>query len=101
MRCRGRTARVPDPPTSTGRGTMFRQIAAWWRRLFPPRRLSLLAEFRRFFGRDFEQLPTHDKYYPGYDIVSLNRALISFHEDVTADARTVGACAAVTTRQLF
>jgi len=80
---------------------MFRQIAAWWRKLFPPRRLPLLTEFRRFFGRDFDQLPTHDKYYPGYDIVSLNRALVSFHEEVADDARTIGACAAGTVRQLF
>ncbi len=80
---------------------MFRQIASRWRRLFPPRRLPLLTEFRRFFGRDFDQFPTHDKFYPGYDIVSLNRALASFHEEAADNARTVGACAAVTVRQLF
>jgi hypothetical protein len=80
---------------------MSRPFASWWRTLFPPRRLPLLTEFRRFFGRDFDRLPTHDKYYPGYDIVSLNRALIGFQEEVTDDARTIGACAVTTMRQLF
>jgi hypothetical protein len=80
---------------------MLRQIAAWWRRLFPQRRLPFMTEFRHFFGPDFDQLPTHDKYYPGYDIVSLNRALVSFHEEAADNARSVGACGVTTLRQLF
>ena len=57
-------------------------LRRWWRRLIgadlPP---PFLKQFREFFGDDFDRLETHEKTFPGYDIVSVVRALRSFGLD--------------------
>jgi hypothetical protein len=48
------------------------------------------ARFKRFFGADFKHLQAHDKNYPGYDLASIHRALLSYFEDHCRPAETVG-----------
>ncbi|MFO0843229.1 MAG: ATP-binding protein [Gemmataceae bacterium] len=77
-----------DPAWSRLRAALRR----WWRRLvgadLPP---PFLRQFREFFGDDFDRLETHDKAFPGYDIVSVVRALRGF-ADEGRPFRDVGAC---------
>jgi hypothetical protein len=53
--------------------------------------LTILQELRCFLGRDLGRLETHDKYFPGYDLASVSRALNSFREDCCTVFREVGA----------
>jgi ATP-dependent 26S proteasome regulatory subunit len=49
-----------------------------------------LAEFRRFFGWDYDQLQTHEKHFPGYDLASVDRALTSYFAERCEKWREVG-----------
>ncbi|HJT75878.1 MAG TPA: AAA family ATPase [Gemmataceae bacterium] len=62
------------------------------RHLLTERRKPTIRQvFLRFFGPDLGRLETHDKYFPGYDLASVNRALSSFREDCCTAFREVGA----------
>ena len=55
-------------------------------------RLNFREHLEWFFGYDFRELQTHDKTFPGYDIASLNRALLSFFQEACAEFQEIGAC---------
>jgi hypothetical protein len=53
-----------------------------WRRLTgADRPRPLIKQLRAFFGDDLDRLETHDKAFPGYDVVSVVRAVHSFREE--------------------
>jgi hypothetical protein len=86
-----------DPAWSRIRAALRR----WWRRLTgADLRPPFLKQFREFFGDDFDRLETHDKAFPGYDIVSVVSALMSFRDE-GRPLRDVGSCHYVTMRQLL
>lgn len=54
-----------------------------------------------FLGHEYERLQTHEKFFPEYDLASVNRALVSLLSECCADVRTVGGCGATTLGHLF
>lgn len=72
-----------------------------WRQLTGQGQLTIRQELELFLGPDFDQLETHDKTYPGYDLVSLSRALASLFEECCTEYKEVGASGTVTLGQLF
>jgi hypothetical protein len=84
-------------------GKIISALQRTLRWLFGRKRWTYRGHLLDFFGRDFRDLQTHDKTFPGYDIASLNRALASFREDACVQFEDVGACppGVQTLRQLF
>jgi hypothetical protein len=62
---------------------------------------SFQERFRRFFGRHYDQLQTHDKKFPGYDLASLHRAIESYQKECCATVMEIGGCIQPTLRDLF
>src|SRR5436190_7909604 len=62
---------------------------------------SFRERFRRYFGRDFDKLQTHDKKFPGYDLASVHRAVASYQNECCTDVIEVGGCIHATLRDLF
>jgi hypothetical protein len=86
---------------------MVRKLVNWlqrvWHNLVRPRTPAFRQHLEWFFGYDFQNLQTHDKTFPGYDIASLNRALTSFFQEACTGTVEIGACpmGSQTVRQLF
>src|SRR5438874_13261374 len=57
--------------------------------------------FRRYFGRKFDELQTHDKKFPGYDLPSLHRAIASYLNDGATEVKELGGCMYHHLRDLF
>jgi hypothetical protein len=72
-----------------------------WEKLQNYRARTVLGKLRQLFGPDALQMQTHDKYYPGYDLASINLALNSYLEDCCAGHELVGTNGFPSMRQLF
>lgn len=57
---------------------------------FRERRKSLHRQLRRFLGKDYAQLQTHEKYFPSYDLPSLVLALEAFRHERCEVVRLLG-----------
>src|SRR5438309_1756120 len=79
----------------------FTALHQFWENLTGPKHETVRQRLVAFLGWDYDQLETHDKYYPGYDIASLHRALASFRSDCCFRTEEVGATGALTLRDLF
>ena len=62
---------------------------------------TILGKLRRLFGADALQMQTHDKYYPGYDLASINLAMTSYLEECCASHELLGTAGFPSMRQLF
>jgi hypothetical protein len=62
---------------------------------------TLLQKLQGFVGPDALLLQTHDKYYPGYDLASVNLALNSFLEDCCDRQERTGVYGMMSMRHLF
>jgi len=58
---------------------------------FSPQLLG--ARLKRFFGAELRHLQAHDKNFPGYDLASIHRALLSYFQDHCEPIDTVGSAA--------
>jgi hypothetical protein len=83
------------------RTSPFGSLRGFLHQLFTTPRRSLLAEFRHFFGWDYDQLQTHEKHFPGYDLASVDRALTSFFAECCATSRQVGGTTVCSMDQMF
>jgi hypothetical protein len=85
---------------------MAGRIKAWFRHILDvllDRKKTCRRHLLDFFECDICELQTHEKCFPGYDIASLNRALMSLLEETCTYRSVVGACnqGAQTLRQVF
>jgi hypothetical protein len=81
--------------------SLFARCRRFWRWLTgADAPLSLYRELLAFFGDELDHLETHEKEFPGYDIASLVRALLSFRDEGRF-FKEVGSCRAWTMRQLL
>ncbi len=83
-------------------GPLARFFRRLWRKLTGADAPWTLGKwFAWFFGPDEDKLQTHEKQFPGYDLASLHRALISFFEECCERHHEVGSTQWWTTRQLL
>jgi hypothetical protein len=61
------------------------------KQLTSPKPLS--ARLKRFFGSELRQFQAHEKMFPGYDLASIHRALMSYFEDFCPPVGTIGSVA--------
>lgn len=61
------------------------------KQLTSPKPLGI--RMKRFFGPELRQLQAHDKMFPGFDLASIHRALVSYFEDHCLPVETVGSMA--------
>jgi hypothetical protein len=80
---------------------LFAALRRLWERLTAPKFKTVRLFLVEFLGKDYDRLETHDKYYPGYDIASLHRAVASFRDDCCFFSQEIGATGALTLRDLF
>jgi hypothetical protein len=81
--------------------TFASSLRRLWDRLQTYRTRTILGKLRHLFGPDALQLQTHDKYYPGYDLASVNLAVNSYVEDCCAGHELLGTNGFPSMRQLF
>jgi hypothetical protein len=62
---------------------------------------TVLQKLRSFLGPEVLQLQTHDKYFPGYDLASVNLALNSFLDDCCSRSERTGVYGMMSMRHLF
>src|SRR5437868_9893725 len=69
------------------------------KKLGPPK--TFHEHFRRYLGRHYQKLETHDKVFPGYDLASVHRALASILQEECEEVRAVGGGVFGELRDLF
>jgi hypothetical protein len=81
--------------------TFASSLRRFWDKVQSYRTRTLVGKLRHLFGSDALQMQTHDKYYPGYDLASVNLALNSYLEDCCAGHELIGTNGFPSMRQLF